>query len=112
MSTLIAPAATHETNISEDTIDVFLQLIKDNSADEREHVKKAASWALRELGKRNFELNERAIILAHELKESSNKTQVWIGKDALKELEKLVQVEGRNRLISSDSQMGKELNSI
>lgn len=33
---------------------------------------------------------------------------MWIGKDALKELENLVSVEGRGRLISSNSKMGKE----
>lgn len=33
--------------------------------------------------------------------------QVWIGKDALKEIENLVQVEGRGRLISADSKMGR-----
>lgn len=71
-------------------------------------MKKAVSWALREIGKRNFDYQEKAVLLAHELKESGNKAQVWIAKDALKELEKLVRVEGRGRLIASDSQMGKE----
>ncbi|MFA9463129.1 MAG: DNA alkylation repair protein [Velocimicrobium sp.] len=105
MYTLIASAAIHEKNISEESIVLFLQLIRDNSFDEREHVKKAASWALREIGKRNFELQERALLLAYDLKNSNDKTQIWIGKDALKELETLVQVEERSRLISSDSKM-------
>ena len=69
---------------------------------------KAVSWALREIGKRDFNYQEKAILLAHELKESGSKSQIWIAKDELKELEKLVEVEGRRRLISSDSQMGKE----
>ena len=105
--TLIASAAIHEKKLSEDVLDNYLQLIREHSADERDHVKKAVSWALREIGKRDFDYNEKALLLAHELKESGGKAQVWIGKDALKELENLVKVEGRSRLISSKSQMGK-----
>lgn len=64
-----------------------------STADVRKLAKKA--------GRDNF--------LAHELMENGNKAQKWIGKDALKELEKLVKTEGRSRLISADSQMGKEI---
>ena len=78
------------------------------NCDEREHVKKAVSWALREIGKKDFNYQEKAILLAYDLKENGSKAQIWIGKDALKELENLVQVEGRGRLISSSSQMGSK----
>lgn len=106
--TLIASAAIHEKKLAGETLDHYLKLISEHSADEREHVKKAASWALREIGKRDFDYNEKAILLAHELKASGDKTQVWIAKDALKELENLVKVEGRSRLISAKSKMGEE----
>lgn len=106
--TLIAAAVIQDKFLSEDTLDGYLELIQNNSCDEREHVKKAVSWALREIGKRDFSYQEKAILLAHELAAEGNKVQAWIAKDALKELEKLVQVEGRTRLISSDSKMGKE----
>lgn len=105
--TLMASAVINEKSISDDIIDNYLKLISEYSNDEREHVKKAVSWALREIGKRDFNYQEKAILLAHELKENGSKSQIWIAKDALKELEKLVKVEGRGRLISSDSQMGK-----
>lgn len=106
--TLMATAAIHEKQISNDKLDEYLRIIKENSNDEREHVKKAVSWALREIGKRDFDYNEKAVLLSHELKETGNKAQVWIGKDALKELENAVKVAGRSRLISSKSKMGKE----
>lgn len=106
--TLMASAAIHEKDLSDDTFGRYLHLITDNASDQREHVKKAVSWALREIGKRDFNYNEKAIILAHELKESGDKTQVWIGKDVLKEIENAVKVEGRGRLISRNSQMGKK----
>lgn len=106
--TLIASAAMHEKTLEEETAEHYLQLIKIHSDDEREHVKKAISWALREIGKRDYENQEKAVLLAHELKENGSRAQVWIAKDALKELEKLVSVKGRGRLISADSKMGKE----
>lgn len=106
--TLMASSVVHDKKISNDTLEVYLKLIYENSNDEREHVKKAVSWALREIGKKDFEYNEKALLLAHTLKDEGSKAQVWIAKDAIKELENLVKVEGRSRLISADSKMGRE----
>lgn len=106
--TLIASSVIHNKFITNDMLDDYLCIIREYSDSEHEHIKKAVSWALREIGKRDFAYNEKAIQLAHEMKESGNKTQVWIAKDALKELETLVKVEGRSRLISTNTQMGKE----
>lgn len=107
--TLIASTVTKNKKITMETIEKFLDIIKHNSNDSRQPIKKAVSWALREVGKKDFVCQEKAILLAHELLDSDNKTQIWIAKDALKELEKLVQVEGRSRLISRDSQMGNQV---
>ena len=106
--TLIASSVVHNKTITNDTFDDYLRIIQEYSNSEHEHVRKAISWALREIGKKDFTYNEKAIILAHELKESGNKNKMWIAKDALKELETLVKVEGRDRLISSNSKMGRE----
>ncbi len=104
--TLIASSVIHDKSIANDMLDDYLRIIREYSNSEHEHVKKAVSWALREIGKKDFFYNEKALVLAHEMRESGNKTQVWIGKDALKELETLVKVEGRSRLISTNTQMG------
>lgn len=104
--TLIASSVVHNKTITNDTLDDYLRIIQEYS--DSEHVRKAISWALREIGKKDFAYNEKAILLAYELKESGNKNKIWIAKDALKELETLVKVEGRGRLISSNTQMGKE----
>ncbi|MBQ9991222.1 MAG: DNA alkylation repair protein [Lachnospiraceae bacterium] len=104
--TLIATSAIHNKKLSNDTLDDYLKLIRDDSDIAHEHVKKAVSWALREIGKRDFDYNEKALLVAHELLDSGNKTQIWIAKDAIKELESLVKVEGRTRLISTKTQMG------
>lgn len=104
--TLIASSVIHNKSITNDTLDDYLRIIHDYSDNEQDHVKKAVSWALREVGKKDFTYNEKAILLAYELKDNGNKTQIWIAKDAIKELENLVRVEGRKRLISTNTQMG------
>ncbi len=105
--TLIAASVVHDKLLTDDRLECYLRLISQHSDDNREHVRKAASWALREIGKRDFDFNEKALLLAHEFVESDSKAQRWIGKDAIKELETMMKVEGRGRLISSDSKMGK-----
>ena len=107
--TLIASSAIHDDKLDEEAIDEYLMLIRECSNHPHEHVKKAVSWALREIGKIDYCNNEKALILAKELKENGNKTQLWIAKDALKEIENLVKVEGRKRLISAKSKMGREV---
>lgn len=107
---LMAINAIHNQDLSVEAIDEYLQIIFRNSNDERVHVKKAVSWALREIGKRNPDYQEKAIILAYELLASKNKSQMWIAKDAIKELETLVKVKQRGRLLSSKTKMGKEHN--
>lgn len=105
--TLMASAAIHKKDIPCGRLDEYLHLIREYSQDEHDHIKKAASWALREIGKRDFDFNEKALLLAYDLTENGNKPQIWIAKDAIKELENLVQAQGRNRLISADTQMGR-----
>lgn len=106
--TLIASSVIHNKVIANDNLDDYLRIIQEYSDSEQEHVRKAISWALREIGKRDFNYNEKAVLLAHEMKESGNKNKMWIARDALKELETLVKVEGRGRLISSNTKMGSE----
>ena len=83
-------------------------MIKLHSNDSRLHVKKAISWALREIGKISYTFREKAAFTAYELCENADKNRKWIGKESLKELEKLVSIDERRRLISSDTKMGKQ----
>ncbi len=64
----------------------FLPLIKEYSGDERNFVKKAVNWALRQVGKRNPALNNAAIETAEEIIEIGTKSGRWIARDALREL--------------------------
>lgn len=67
----------------------FIELfpvIKKGAADDRNYVKKAVSWALRHIGKRNRALNREAVLLAEEIAGMDSRAARWIASDALKEL--------------------------
>ena len=64
----------------------FLPIIKRESTDNRNFVKKAVNWALRQIGKRNLALNEMAIKTANEIQQMDSTSARWIASDALREL--------------------------
>jgi 3-methyladenine DNA glycosylase AlkD len=70
----------------------FLALIEEYATDERNYVRKAVSWALRQIGKRSPSLHRPALALAEKLAASDNKTARWVGKDAMRELTDAVQL--------------------
>jgi 3-methyladenine DNA glycosylase AlkD len=61
-------------------------LIGEESVDERNFVKKAVNWALRQIGKRNLRLNKAAVEIAREIANIDSKSARWIASDALREL--------------------------
>lgn len=67
---------------------VFLPIMIRECTDERLHIKKAISWALRAMGKRNPDLKKRAIKTAYDMLEIEDSSATWIAKDVLRELEK------------------------
>jgi len=83
---LMARLALKGKKIEDNAFEDFFQIIKRESKDEREYVKKAISWALRQIGKRNLELNKRAIEVAKELLKIDSMSAQWIAREALKEL--------------------------
>ena len=66
----------------------FFPIIKREANDERLYVKKAVNWALRNIGKRNTDLKEKAIDVAKEILNFESKSAKWIAKNALTELQK------------------------
>lgn len=65
----------------------FFDIIKREANDNRIYVKKAVNWALRNIGKRNIDLQNRAIEVANEILLFDTPAARWIAKDALKELQ-------------------------
>ena len=84
---LMAVLAWHDKVSADEKFIEFLPLIKKYSTDERNFVKKAVNWALRQIGKRNLNLNKKAIVVACEIQEIDSKAAKWIAVDAIRELE-------------------------
>ena len=77
----------HNKEDDDSYFEEFFPLIKENSEDEKNYVKKAVNWALRSIGKKNKYLNKKAIEVANEILKMDSKTAKWIARDAIKELE-------------------------
>jgi 3-methyladenine DNA glycosylase AlkD len=95
--TLMAVLAVHDKDGSDALFKRFLTIIKNQSGDDRNFVKKSVSWALRQIGKRNPRLNRFAIATADEVRHRDSKTAHWIGSGALREL-RSTEVQKRLRL--------------
>jgi len=85
--TLIATLAVHDKKAPDERFTELFPLIIEASDDNRNFVKKAVNWALRQIGKRNLALNKKAIDVAHKIDNLDSKSAKWIAKDALRELE-------------------------
>jgi 3-methyladenine DNA glycosylase AlkD len=83
---LMACVAVHDKKSGDEAFEKFLPIIIREANDDRNFVRKAVNWALRQIGKRNNHLRMKAMKVAHELSESDSKSARWIGKDALREL--------------------------
>ena len=83
---LMAALSVHDKKASDEAMSEFLPIIKREATDERNFVKKAVNWALRQIGKRNLKLNEMAIKTAGEIKQIDSKSARWIAGDAIREL--------------------------
>lgn len=84
---LMAALAVHDKKAPDERFRNFLPLIEREAADERNFVKKAVNWALRQIGKRNRALNRDAIAAAKRIRKIDSRSARWIAADALRELE-------------------------
>lgn len=84
---LMAGLAVHHKTAKNLDFLLFLPIIKEYSTDERNFVKKAVNWALRQIGKRNLALNKEALKTAKEIEKIDSKAAKWIAHDAIRELE-------------------------
>jgi len=84
---LIACLAWHDKKASDEKFIELLPIVIREATDQRNFVKKAVNWALRNIGKRNLNLNQAALEAAKEIKRLDSKTARWIAADAIRELE-------------------------
>ncbi len=83
---LMACLAVHDKQAGDGPFHGFLSLIIREADDDRNFVKKAINWALRQIGKRNAALNRLAVEAAQEIRKRDFKSARWIAADALREL--------------------------
>ena len=83
---LMAALAWHDKEAEDDAFLRFLPIIVKGAKDERNFVKKAVNWALRQIGKRNRALNKNAIETSKKIQLIDSKSARWIASDALREL--------------------------
>ena len=81
---LIAVLAVHE---KESDFEIYFDVIKEASKDNRNFVKKSVNWAIRQIGKIDLENNRKALDLAYEILEIDNKASKWVARGAIRELE-------------------------
>ena len=84
---LIACLAWHDKEAEDEKFIKLFPLIIQGATDERNFVKKAVNWALRNIGKRNLNLNKAAVNTAKEIQRLDSKAARWIASDTIRELE-------------------------
>jgi 3-methyladenine DNA glycosylase AlkD len=85
---MIAALAVHSTTMTDEDFRSMLVLVCEAADDERNFVRKAVNWALRQTGKRNMALHAEALAAAEALALRPSKAARWIARDALRELRK------------------------
>jgi 3-methyladenine DNA glycosylase AlkD len=100
---MMAALAVHDKKASDAVFVDFFPLIEKGAGDDRNYVKKAINWALRQMGKRNLDLRKECVALSERLKAQGTPSARWIAADALRELNSpkvLARLEGKQKRIS------------
>lgn len=83
---LMAWSTVHRKDLSDASFAALLPAISRQATDDRTYVRKGVSWALRQIGKRSVDLNERAIGTAERIERMDSRAARWIARDVLREL--------------------------
>ena len=83
---LMGELAAHDKNASDESFMHFFAAIERGSEDERNFVKKAANWALGQIGKKDLKLNRVALKAARRIAGKESRSSRWVAADAIREL--------------------------
>jgi 3-methyladenine DNA glycosylase AlkD len=83
---LMATLAVHDKKAPDERFEQFVPYLVEHATDERNFVKKAVNWALRQIGKRSRRLNKLAIQTGKRIQKLDSRAARWIASDALREL--------------------------
>jgi 3-methyladenine DNA glycosylase AlkD len=78
--------AVHDREAGDDRFLAFLPHVERGAGDDRKLVRKAVSWALRQIGKRNARLNAEAVACADRIRAQGSRSARWVATDAIREL--------------------------
>jgi 3-methyladenine DNA glycosylase AlkD len=84
---MMATLAVHDKTAADAAFRPMLAAVRREADDERNFVRKAVNWALRQIGKRSAALNRQAIAVARQVAAIDSKAARWVAADALRELE-------------------------
>jgi len=84
---LLACLAWHDKKAGDEKFIQLFHVFARGAVDERSSVKKAVSWALRNVGKRNLKLNKAAVEEANRIRSLNSKSARWIAANVIRELE-------------------------
>ena len=82
----IAALAVHDKKADDAFFVLLLPLVEREAWDDRNYVRKAVNWALRQIGKRNRALNAEAVACTERILAQGSRSARWIANDALREL--------------------------
>ncbi|HUX86554.1 MAG TPA: DNA alkylation repair protein [Chloroflexota bacterium] len=100
---LIAEIARHDKTSDDAVYLAYLPIIEREADDDRNFVKKAVNWALREIGKRNPNLRDAAISTGLRLREHQSASARWTANNALRELRRDTDTRSRRTASTRDS---------
>jgi 3-methyladenine DNA glycosylase AlkD len=83
---LMAALAWHDQEAANGVFTAFLPVIERFAFDDRNFVRKAVNWALRNIGKRNRALHRAAVASARRIARQNSRAARWVASDALREL--------------------------
>ncbi len=83
---LMAALSVHDKRAPDSAFEKFFSRIEIGATDERNFVKKAVNWALRQIGKRNLSLNKQSLELAQKILKIDSRSAKWVASDAIREL--------------------------
>jgi 3-methyladenine DNA glycosylase AlkD len=83
---IMAGLAVHDKGAADERFIELLAVVERQADDDRNFVKKAADWALLNIGKRNPTLHAAAVATAQSIAARGTRSARWIAADALREL--------------------------
>lgn len=95
-------------SVNPKNLDQYIYYCESFAHDDEVYVKKSIIWLLKEIGKFNYTYQGMVLMVCNDFIDYGSKTSMKIARDVLREVENLIHVPHKRRLVSSQSKAGKE----